>query len=293
MKFCQLDKRVIIEVAGEDAFDFLQELVTVNVNKIAPDFALWGGLLSPQGKYLFDFFLYHHSNGIYIDIDRTRASFFIDHIAKYILRNDVKLTQRDDLIVAAFWQEAKDEFDLEDDEDDAFESLKPVWFEKYQLTMDPRNEKMGYRWIGTKERFDPLLQQHGARTSPYADYKSHRIFNGVVDPVEDMIGVDFFWPEIGAEEMNGVDYSKGCYVGQEVTARLKHKTELKKKVVRVSVMGEPKIPCTMETDIKEIGTLLAYANGVGLAYVRVDRWQHSVETLRSIMAGASIVYKAA
>ena len=294
MKFCQLDKRSIIEVSGEDAFDFLQELVTVNVNKIAPDCGLWGGLLSPQGKYLFDFFFYHAADAIYIDIDKTRASFFMDHISKYILRNKVILKQRDDLRIAAFWQPPKDEFNLDDDSNDGtYDNIKSVWFEKYQIVADPRKPEMGYRWIGTKEKFDLLLQQYGASTSSYESYRAHRIFSGLVDPIEDMVGIDFFWPEIGSEEMNGIDYSKGCYVGQEVTARLKHKTELKKKVVRVSVMGEPKIPCIMETDIKEIGTLLAYANGVGLAYVRVDRWQHSIETLRSIMAGASIVYKAA
>lgn len=294
MRFCQLDKRTIIEVSGEDIFDFLQELITVNVHKISPDEALWGGLLSPQGKYLFDFFLYYASDALYIDIDKVRADCFIEHLSKYVLRNKVSFKKRDDLYIAAFWQPPKDEFDLEDDDGQSiYDSLKAVWFEKYQIAADPRKPEMGYRWIGTKEKFDLFMQQYEAYTTSYENYRAHRIFYGVVNPVEDMVGIDFFWPEIGAEEMNGVDYTKGCYVGQEVTARLKHKTELKKKVIRVSVMGEPKIPCTMETDIKEIGTLLAYASGVGLAYVRLDRWQHSIETLRSIMAGASIVYKAA
>ena len=294
MKFCQLDKRAIVEISGEDAYDFLQELVTIDVHKIEPDHAMWGGLLSPQGKYLFDFFCYHASEAIYIDIDKSRTEFFIEHLSKYVLRNKVSLKLREDLRIAAFWAPPKDDFGFDDEEDDdSYSAMKPMWFEKYQIVADPRSKNMGYRWVGTREKFDTLMQQYEEKTAPYETYKAHRIFEGIVDPIEDMAGIDFFWPEIGAEAMNGIDYYKGCYVGQEVTARLKHKTELKKRVVRVSVMGEPKIPSVMETDVKEIGTLLAYANGVGLAYVRIDRWQHSIETLRSITAGASIVYKAA
>jgi folate-binding protein YgfZ len=283
MKLVPLTKRCIIEISGDDAYDFLQQIITVDVHKLSPENALWGGLLSPQGKYLFDFFLYYAGDSILIDIDKNSATAFTETLQKYILRSKVTIERKDKLKVIAFWH---------DDEHDS-ENICPVWFEKHQIVTDPRISAMGCRWVGQSDKADNFMHQYGEYMSSSQEYYAHRIKCGVIDPCEDMLGIDFYLPEINAEKFNGVDYQKGCYVGQEVTARLKHKDALKKQIVSVRVMGNPDLPALLETDIQEIGTLVAYSGSHGLAYVRLDRWQHTITTLRSITAGSTIVYKTA
>ncbi|MEM6602911.1 MAG: hypothetical protein AAF621_02575 [Pseudomonadota bacterium] len=284
MKLVRLTNRQIIEISGEDRLDFLQDLITVNINDLAPDQPLWCGLLSPQGKCLFDFIIYMGNDVTLIDIDKRQANAFIDQLKKYILRADITITRKDDMTVLAFWYE-----------DDAENSpqIKPVWFEKHQIVPDPRKAAMGLRWVGTLDKAENFWHQYSAYHASLEDYKKRRIENNIVCPAEDMNGIDFFWLEINAEECNGIDFKKGCFVGQEVTARMKHKTELKKKVISVNVLGEPQVPSTLQTDIQDIGTLIAYSDGAGLAYVRLDRWKHASDTLRSVTAGSAMVYGAA
>ena len=295
MKYVELKNRSIIEVTGDDRVEFLQDLVTVDVEKLSENNALWAGLLSPQGKYLHDFFLYHGQDKIYVDVHNNSLNNLKQQLNKYTLRADVDIIHNENISVFALWNKKTGDDDwLSDDFDSAPSDggdAQIVWSEHYQIVSDPRTVDMGLRMVGSHSDVQSILASHSEATKP--DYTALRISCGVVDPAQDMVGIEFYWPEINSEQFNGIDYQKGCFVGQEVTARLKHKAKLKKKVVRVTVMGEPEVPSELATDISQIGTLLAYSSGVGLAYVRLDRWENAVETLRSVMAGSSLIYKAA
>lgn len=277
MKILPLNTRKLIQIAGKDRLEFLQGLITVDINTLKPNKALWGGLLSPQGKALFDFFIYDMHESILIDIYALDCDTFINHIQKYILRSDVQIEKNTALTVTAIW----DNTDI------------ASWGGEL-VVQDPRLECMGFRSIMLHEQQQVFIIKHTDSLSDNEDYKALRIQCHIVDPAEEMKNIDYYWPEINAEYFNGVDYKKGCYVGQEVTARLKHKTELKNRIVPVFVMGNPETPAQMATDIQDIGTLLCFDEftGKGLAYVRVDRWQYAIETLRSVTAGMAMIVKA-
>lgn len=279
MKILPLNNRMLIKISGKDRLEFLQGLITVDIYQLKLDNALWSGLLSPQGKALFDFFIYDNiHDSVLIDINTVCGDNFINHIQKYILRSDVSIEKNTNLTVTAIWEHSEISLNLD----------------KGYLIQDPRLEKMGCRYIADSQQQQDFVTQHTDSLSDNDDYKNLRIECQIVDPAEEMQDMDYYWPEINAEFFNGVDYKKGCYVGQEVTARLKHKADLKNKIVPVYVMGNPETPIKMATDIQDIGTLLCVDSwtGKGLAYVRVDRWNYAVETLRSVTAGMAMIMKA-
>jgi|GEM_PF-79486 len=276
MKLTPLDHRTFIHITGTECRSFLQGLITVNIDMLSPENALWTGLLSPQGKALFDFFIYEfpNINGIFIDIHKDQIEALTDHLKKYKLRSDVTLNQATDFNCVSVW--GTHDFPLQ----------IPM-----HIFQDPRHSEMGYRIILSDSHYDILMETYKDNVAPYQDYIALRIDHMITDPAEDLLGIDFYWPEIHAEKMNGLDYKKGCYVGQEVTARLKHKTELKREIVRFYVMGNPITPIKIATDVQEIGTLLCLNNNThqGLAYVNLRYWKKAQETLRSIVAGDTII----
>jgi folate-binding protein YgfZ len=267
-----LDDRCILSLTGKDVKTFLQGITTNDIDKLQNHHAQWTGILSPQGKYLFDFFLYQKDDVLFLDCNKNEIENLIDTLKKYKLRSDVIINKHDDLSVAALWnleQNFSTDLDI-----------------KYYI--DPRKNAMEYRLIASKDILENLKTQNEYEEG---NYKSHRIKNAVADLAFDVPNKDIFWLEANAEQLNGVDFSKGCYVGQEVTARMKHKSELKKSIVSVKLMGFAQTPCPMATDIQDIGTLLCCSGANGLALVRLDRWQHAITTLRSVMAGDCMVLK--
>ena len=279
MKILPLKNRKLIEISGKDRFEFLQGLITVDIYTLRQNHALWGGLLSPQGKALYDFFIYElkgQQEAVFIDIHASNADAFINYLQKYILRSDVKIIQNNNFCITAIWGNAT----MIDDAAYVF--------------VDPRAESLGFRHIALLDNHKNFIETYKNYLADEDDYKTLRINLNIVDPAQDMPYMEYYWAEINAEAMNGIDYKKGCYVGQEVTARMKHKTELKRQVIPVYVMGNPETPAIMATDIKEIGTLLCMDSwtGRGLAYVYLNRWEHAVETLRSVTVGMSMITKA-
>jgi hypothetical protein len=273
MKVFPLEQRCIISISGNERFNFIQGLITVDIHKLSSQNPLWVGLLSPQGKGLFDFFIYDTNNtdAFFIDIHKTFVDAFIEHLYKYKLRLDIKITEHPNYSVIAVWENQN------------------VITDGFVFT-DPRTKKMGLRIVLNTEQRQEFLENNSQSIVDYNDYKQLRIENLVTEPAEDLIDMTYFWPEINAELLNGVDYKKGCYVGQEVTARLKHKTELKRQVVKVYALGNPLPPIIISTDIQEIGKLICFnpITHMGLAYIYPTRWKKSIETLRSITVGDTI-----
>lgn len=229
-----MDTRKIISVTGTDREDFLQNLVTNDVARLK-DGLVWTALLTPQGKYLADFFLVPGEDAILIDVAAALAPGLMQRLSMYKLRADVTLTPLDQTVSLG----------TGDPPEGAFP--------------DPRHPRLGWR-------------AYDGRTGDDTLPATLRIAHLVPESGVELLPNDSYPLEMNFEALNGVDFRKGCYVGQEVTARMKHKTTLKKGLARVTVAGDVPVGTEITTaDGKPAGTLYTQADGAGLAYLRFDR----------------------
>jgi len=226
--------RKIIAVTGEGAGDFLQGLVTTDTDKLPSQGIQWSALLSPQGKYLADFFLIARPEGIWIDVDAAQADDLLKRLTLYRLRTPVGLEARE-VPVARGTGPAPE-----------------------GALADPRHPDMGWRL-------------YGAEGDDGTDWDAIRVAHVIPQAGRDLIVNETYPLEAGFERLHGVDFRKGCYVGQEVTARMKHKTELRKGLMQVAVQGSAPEGTPILRDGREVGTLYTQSGGRGIAQMRFDR----------------------
>jgi tRNA-modifying protein YgfZ len=240
--FITTDRRVL-RVSGPDTRDFLQGLVTNDVRRLDHG-PVYAALLSPQGKYLFDFFLVPAGADVLVDVKADRAAALLQRLGLYRLRAKVEITPTEFAVAVGLGDPPAGGF------------------------RDPRDPELGWRAVGP----DPAQLLAGVDPLDPAALEARRIARGVPESGVELVPDDSYILEMGFERLNGVDFRKGCYVGQEVTARMKHKTELRKGLVRVRLDGPPPPPGTPITaGDRAAGTLFSAADGVGLAYLRFDR----------------------
>ncbi|MEL6219009.1 MAG: folate-binding protein [Pseudomonadota bacterium] len=257
------DWRACLAMEGADVRTVLQGVVTNDVDRVRPGQAVYAALLTPQGKYLHDFFLSEREDGaIRIDCAAARSPDLVRRLKMYCLRRDARIAVEPDVSVALAWMSGAGE-----------ETLSPPSSAETGAAIvvkDPRAAALGIRVYA----HDPaaVLQELNAAAATQADYSALRIAAGVPESDIELVADDTYVLEAGFERLNGVDFRKGCYVGQEVTARMKHKTTLRKGLVRVSVDGEASIGSALQTaEGKPVGVLFSQAGGQGLAHVRFDR----------------------
>lgn len=228
--------RSVIEVSGPDRVPFLQGLVTNDVERIR-DGLVYAALLTPQGKYQMDFFLLGWEDSILIDVAAPYAEILLKRLTFYKLRAAVGLRMID-LAVSR----GRGEFPK-------------------GAVADPRHEKLGWRGYGKGFAFE----------AQETDWDAIRVAHCIPETGIELRPDETFLLEAGFERLNGVDFKKGCYVGQEVTARMKHKTRLRKGLVRVEVEGEAPVGTPIDASGKAAGTLYTQSDGAGIAYLRFDR----------------------
>ncbi|PZQ47123.1 MAG: folate-binding protein YgfZ [Rhodovulum sulfidophilum] len=237
--------RAVLRISGAEARDFLQNLVTNDLRGLETG-AVYAALLTPQGKYLFDFFLVRDGETILVDVAADRAEALARRLAMYRLRARVAV-EATDLAVILGIGAAPD---------------VPL------ARADPRLPELGWRAYGA----DPDLILAGVTPLDPAALTALRVAHVVPETGIELIPDESYILEMGFERLRGVDFRKGCYVGQEVTARMKHKTELRKGLVRVTIAGAAPAPGTeIRSGEKPVGTLLTAVDGAGLAYLRFDR----------------------
>ena len=229
-----LPDRAFVRIAGADAEHFLQNLITTDLGALAENELRPGALLTPQGKYLADFFVVHTADHLLLDIKTAVAEAAVRRLLMYRLRADAQIV-RTDLHVTRGLGPAPDD-----------------------ALRDPRHPSLGWRAYGAPGH------------PPQIDWDAIRVAATVPETGIELTA-DTFILEARFEALNGVDFRKGCYVGQEVTARMKHKTELRKGLVRVGVVGSAPIGTEILADGKPAGTLYTQSGGFGIAYLRHDR----------------------
>jgi folate-binding protein YgfZ len=248
-----LDDRAILYVNGEDAKEFLQNLISNDVNKVSDTNSCFSSLLSPQGKFLFEFIIIKHKSGYIIDCEKPQVDELFKQLSVYKLRSKVEiLNLSNEFVVAAFSHEKFLTFDEAQD--------IPGFTLKYRedpIFLDPRNKKLGARLIINLEKLYLSLKKLDLQDSNLKDYYSHCHKLGIVPKDLNKLQNKLFGIECNYEELNGIDFKKGCYVGQENTARIKLKNKLSKRLLPINlVQGELTEGESIYQNEKEIGKVL-------------------------------------
>jgi len=248
-----LDDRSILYVNGEDAKEFLQNLISNDVNKVSDTNSCFTSLLSPQGKFLYEFIIIKHKSGYIIDCEKTQADGLFKQLSVYKLRSKVEiLNLSNEFVVAAFGYEKFLTFDEAQD--------IPGFTLKYRedpIFLDPRNKQLGARLIINLEKLYLSLKKLGLQDSNLKEYYSFSHKLGIVPKDLNKLQNKLFGIECNYEELNGIDFKKGCYVGQENTARIKLKNKLSKRLLPIDlVKGELKEGENIYHKEKEIGKVL-------------------------------------
>jgi folate-binding protein YgfZ len=247
--YVNLPARGIISVKGTEAADFLQRIITNDMGLVTDERAIYAALLTPQGKYLYDFFVLAWGNGYLLDANGHQVESLLKRLKMYRLRADVELADvSEDYRVLAIY-------------DGTHRPLGGGVFN------DPRSEKMGQRVIL------PAAQELSwGKEGEFSTYESRRISLVIPNSTDDLIPEKSTPLELNFEELHAIDFGKGCYVGQEVTARMKHRATLRKRLLPVSFDGAaPAAGTAIMVGNREIGTMGSSAGQTGLALLRLDR----------------------
>ncbi|HEY6431216.1 MAG TPA: folate-binding protein [Acetobacteraceae bacterium] len=232
----------MIEVGGEDRISFLQGLVSNDVSQAAPGRAVWAAFLSPQGKWLADFFILSDDSRLLLDCEAPQAAALVQRLSRFKLRSKVAIARRDEMRVYAVWNGSP--------------PARPL------SAPDPRLPDAGYRILSSETLpVDASLE----------DWDLHRLGLGLPDGSRDLEPEKTVLLEAGFDELNGVSWTKGCYMGQELTARTKYRGLVKRRLVPVEVDGPLPAPGTQVLrNGAEAGTMRSGRNRRGLAVLRLE-----------------------
>lgn len=274
MKSAFLPDRGVIKVAGEDARNFLNGLVTTDLDKLKPGLGRFGALLTPQGKIIVDFLITEapagHGGGFLIDCPKALADGLATKLKFYKLRAKVTVESLDLGVLAAWDGQPAAQPDL------AF--------------ADPRNAELGIRILILEDLKQKLSDVIGAELVDAADYEAHRIALGVPRGGLDFMYSDAFPHETNMDRLAGVDFDKGCYVGQEVVSRMQHRGTARTRSVKVLLDDlSPEVGVNVMAGDKQVGTMGSSAQGKGIALVRIDRVADALDAGQPLTAGGLAV----
>ena len=228
-----LDDRAILYINGEDAKEFLQNLISNNINKVSDDYSCFTSLLTPQGKFLYEFIIVKHKNGFIIDCEKSQVDGLSKQLTTYKLRSKVEiLNLSNEFVVAVFSHEKFLTFDGA--RDNPGFTLK---FREDPVILDPRNKRLGARIIINLEKLYLSLKKLDLHDASLKDYHSLSHKLGIVPKNLNKLQNKLFGIECNYEEINAIDFKKGCYVGQENTARIKLKNKLSKRLFPINVIN--------------------------------------------------------
>ena len=262
--YALLEDRGVLEIKGEDSRDFPQDLITADVDKAGPKRALYGALLTPQGKYLFDFFVLRLGDAFYLESEKARLSQLAKRLLLYKLRAKISIADVTEAfsVFALFGEGVFKKCKLEETEGAARE------FDGGLLYVDPRTRAAGVRAFLP---LDATLDVPGFAEAGTEDYDRFRMRLGLPDGSRDLTPEKSMLLDYGFDELNGIDWEKGCYVGQEVTARMKHRGLSRKRLFPVTLKGAPPAPGTLvRMGGREVGTLTSVIGEIGLALLNLD-----------------------
>ncbi|MCA6122309.1 folate-binding protein YgfZ [Bradyrhizobium sp. WSM 1704] len=274
MKAAFLPDRGVVKVAGDDARNFLNGLITTDITELRPGQAKFGALLTPQGKIIVDFLITElpddHGGGFLLDVPRALAKRLADKLTFYKLRAKVSVEDFSDRL-----------------------KMLAAWDGEPRMTagiafIDPRDTALGWRLVvaphaDVEDDYSVIL---GADLVDSSAYEAHRIATGVPRGGLDFMYGDAFPHETNMDRLNGVDFDKGCYVGQEVVSRMQHRGTARTRTVKILLDGpSPEAGATILAGEKQVGTIGSTAGEKGLALVRIDRVADALDAGLPLTAG--------
>ena len=228
-----LDDRAIFYISGEDAKEFLQNLISNDINKVNKETSCFTSLLTPQGKFLYEFIIVKHKSGYLLDCEKTQAEGLFRQLTLYKLRSKVEiLNLSNEFVVAGFSHEKFLTFDESKDK-----SGFTIKYREDPIFLDPRNKQLGARLIINLEKLYLSLKKLDLHDADLKEYYSLSHSLGIVPKDLNKLQDKLFGIECNFEELNGIDFKKGCYVGQENTARIKLKNKLSKRLFPINVLN--------------------------------------------------------
>ena len=256
--YITLENRAVIALKGEDAKTFLQGIITADAKKLSPEHPLYALMLTPQGKFLFDMFIAEASEGsLLLDIDASRKDEFLKRIMMYKLRSKVDVADTTELAVYAILGAA------------------PTTSDNGLIFADPRNSKLGHRAILLRHSAEAFFEKSDVGKASPEEYARARITLNVADST-DMIPDKSFPLQFRMDEIGAIDFEKGCYVGQEVTARTKHRGSVRR--LSYAVKGNAALP-EKGTPIlqqgKQVGEIFSTCGTLGIAHIESEVLENS------------------
>ena len=248
-----LKDRAILYVNGQDAKDFLQNLISNDINKVTDNSSCFASLLTPQGKFLYEFIIVKHKSGFFIDCEKSQSEEILKQLNLYKIRSKVEiLNLSNEFVVASFSYEKY--LSIDNSKDILGFTIR---YREDPIVLDPRNKNLGARLIINLEKLYLSLKKLELKDDKIEDYYYQSYKLGIVPKNLNKLKNKLFGIECNFEELNGIDFKKGCYVGQENTARIKLKNKLSKRLLPVEIIdGKLEEDETIYCNDVEIGKIL-------------------------------------
>jgi len=229
---CILEDRGVLFIDGADTKDFLQNIITNDINKVSDKRSCFASLLTPQGKFLFDFIILKHKKGYFIDCEKTQIDELYKQLSLYKLRSNVQiLNLSNEFVIAALSHEKF--VSIGGKKNELGFTLK---YGEDSILLDPRNKNLGARLIINLEKLNLSLKKLELKSTSQDEYYNLSFDLGIVQKNTDKLKNKLFGIECNFEELNAIDFKKGCYVGQENTSRIKLKNKLTKRLLPIKII---------------------------------------------------------
>jgi folate-binding protein YgfZ len=227
-----LEDRAILYINGIDAKDFLQNLISNDINKVSDGSSCFASLFTPQGKFLYEFIVVKHKSGYFIDCEKSQSEEIFKQLNLYKIRTKVEiLNLSNEFVVASFGYEKY--LTIAGSKDILGFTFK---YREDPILLDPRNKNLGARLIINLEKLYLSLKKLDLKNDKIENYYNHSHKLGIVPKNLNKLKNKLFGIECNFEELNGIDFKKGCYVGQENTARIKLKNKLSKRLLPIEII---------------------------------------------------------
>jgi len=269
-----LPERGLITLRGNDARTLLQGVISTAMERVSPASASYGALLTPQGKYLFDFIMVQIGDTLFLDTERSRAADLLRRLSMYRLRAEVEIEDRSDgfEVAALMGPDVAQCLDLADQPGAARAHGGGA------VLIDPRLRQLGGRAVLPRGKVAAILEDMGFGALPHTAYDQARLLLGVPDGSRDLMIDRSTLLESGFEELHGVDFDKGCFVGQELTARMKYRGLVRKRLMPVDLNGPPPPAGTaIRLDGKDAGEMRSSQGSHGIALLRLEQVARSAK----------------
>jgi folate-binding protein YgfZ len=281
-EYALLADRGVLALRGGDARSFLQGLISNDVSQVHEDRAAYGALLTPQGKFLFEFFIAQEGAQLLLETERTRLEQLQRRLLMYRLRSkvDIEDVSARFAVAALIGDDVPARLDLPERPGAARTLEHGLAF------IDPRLARLGARALLSSDMAAAMLADLGFEEVDPAAYERLRLTLGVPDGSRDLVVEKSTLLESGFEELNGVDFAKGCFVGQELTARMKYRGLVRKRLMPVTFTGAPPPPGTIiRLGEREAGEMRSGIDGQGLALLRLEQVEKAKAERMPLMAG--------